>query len=426
MNKVIRFMASLFNKSAGKTALGRLRLAVWTTIFALCSQSGLAQPYTPESPDTVVDTLPPAIVELAADIRRQQTSSATDTVDPNQILSQAMTAYQLAASSGDARAYGRTLSILKRWPDDTQPPAMYRILLAAVLQHNHAFAEALNQLQAITGAGPDAGNSSAYMQALMITAQIGLVTGDYARVAQSCDALRSAARRPLYVNCQAQLDGVTGNAREALDLVDDTLRNSTRLNALDYQELFTTAAIINHRLGDVAQAESYYQNALRLAPELGYLRVNFANLLLEQGRHNELIQWLSPEDDATLNPELSILLARGLQARGTADDLQRADNMVSRLARDFDLAFMRNEAIPYKEYAQYALHLARQPSAALQAARENWSVQKEPSDTRLLASAAAASDDRATLSEIEQWVNRIGTEDSRLQEILASHQGPAS
>lgn len=416
-------MISLLNKPAGKTAIERLRPAVWATFLVLFSQSALAQPYTPDSADAVVDTLPPAIVELAADIRRQQTSA--DLVDPSQILSQAMAAYQLAVSSGDARAHGRTLSILQRWPDGSQPPAMYHILLAAVQQHNHAFDEALSQLQPIIGAGPGAANSAAYMQALMMTAQIGLVTGDYARVAQSCEALRNAARRPLFVNCQAQLDGVTGNARAALDLVDDTLRNSAQLNALDYQELFTTAAVINHRLGNTAQAENYYQNALRLAPDLGYLKVNFANLLLEQGRHNELIGWLSTEDDATLNPELSILLARGLLARGTAADRQRADNLVARLARDFELAFMRNEAIPHKEYAQYALQLAGQPTEALQAAKENWSVQKEPSDTRLLASAAAANDDLATLREVEQWINDVGTEDTRLQAILTTHQESA-
>jgi Tfp pilus assembly protein PilF len=418
-------MVSNFKKSAGKLAIGHLRPAVWATFFALFSQAGLAQPYTPDNPDSVVDTLPPAIVELAADIRRQQTSAEADAVEPTQILSQAMAAYQLAVSSGDARAYGRTLSILQRWPDGSQPPAMYHILLAAVLQHNHAFDEALSELQPITDARPNAANSAAYMQALMMTAQIGLVTGDYARVAQSCEALRSAGRRSLYVNCQAQLDGVTGNARAALDLVDDTLRNSTQLNALDYQELFTTAAIINHRLGDTAQAESYYHRALRLAPDLGYLKVNFANLLLEQGRHNELIEWLSPQDDATLSPELSILLARGLLARGTAADRQHADNLVTRLARDFELAFMRNEAIPHKEYAQYALHLVGQPEAALQAARENWSVQKEPSDTRLLASTAAASGDHATLSDVKQWIDRVGTEDTRLQEILTAHQESA-
>lgn len=416
-------MISLFIKPAGKTAIERLRPAVWATFLVLFSQPALAQPYTPDSADAVVDTLPPAIVELAADIRRQQTSA--DLVDPSQILSQAMAAYQLAVSSGDARAYGRTLSILQRWPDGSQPPAMYHILLAAVQQHNHAFDEALGQLQSIIGAGPGAANSAAYMQALMMTAQIGLVTGDYAQVAQSCEALRNAARRPLFVNCQAQLDGVTGNARAALDLVDDTLRNSAQLNALDYQELFTTAAVINHRLGNTAQAENYYQNALRLAPDLGYLKVNFANLLLEQGRHNELIEWLSTEDDATLNPELSILLARGLLARGTAADRQRADNLVARLARDFELAFMRNEAIPHKEYAQYALQLAGQPTEALQAAKENWSVQKEPSDTRLLASAAAANDDLATLREVEQWINDVGTEDTRLQAILTTHQESA-
>ena len=415
-------MAPLLKKATAQVATWRLLSAAGAALCALLSQQGLAQPYTPDSLNTVIDTLPPAIVEMAADIRRQQSSPDTGSDDPTQILSQAMAAYQLAVSSGDARAYGRTLSILQRWPEGTPQPAMYRILLAAVLQHNHDFDEALQQLQPLTSAEPRTIVASAYTQALMIASQIGLVTGDYALVERSCEALRSATRRPVYINCRAQLDGVTGNAGEALALVNDTLGSGTHLNALDYQELSTTAAVLAHRLGDTARAENYYRNALRLAPDQGYLRVNFANLLLEQSRHDELIEWLSPDNEETLNPELSILLARGLQARATATDLERAAQIAARLSRDFEVAFMRNEAIPHKEYAQYALHLANQPGDALEAARDNWSVQKEPSDTRLLAQAAAASNASQTLVEIRQWITRTGTEDTRLQEILTSQE----
>lgn len=397
-------------------------LTVCVTISVLLPLPALAQPFTPADDDSVVDTLTPAIVELSADIRRQQTTSTTAEAAPAQILPQAMAAYQVAVSSGDARAYGHTLTILQRWPDDTPRPAMISILLAAVQQHNHAFDEALMQLRPLTTAQPQNVPRSAYIQALMIQSQIGLVIADYPLVESSCDALSSSARRPVYINCQAQLDGVTGNARQALSILNDTLITGADLSTLDYQELLITGAVMAHRVGELVLAEDYYQKALRLAPDNTYLLVSYARLLREQARHAELIALLPADSDQTLNAELSILVATALRARDTTADKHRAETIVSRLSRDFELAFLRNDAIPYKEYAQYSLDLADQPSDALRAARQNWALQKEPSDTRLLARAAAANNDQQTLTEIAQWINQMGTEDTRLQAILAGHQ----
>lgn len=396
-----------------------LLLATSLTAGVLLPGTSPAQPYTPDSNTTVVATLPAAIVELAADLRRQQTGVApTETPDAAQILSQAMSSYQVAASSGEARAYGRTLSILQSWPGNAEQPALYRILLAAVLQHNHEFAAALTQLQTLTASEDGSVDRTTLVQALMMQSQIGLVIGDYALVERSCSALRSSARRPVAINCQAQLDGVTGNAPQALAQLDSTLRTGGDLNTQDYQELLTTAAILAHQTGDTAQAQDYYQTALRLAPTNSYLLVNYSNLLLELDRHNDLIALLSSGDDNTLSAELSILLARALRARGSAVDQQRADKIATTLAQDFQLAFTRNDAIPHKEYAQYALYLADQPSAALSSARDNWALQKEPSDTRLLAYAATANNDQQTLVEVAQWVDAVGTQDQRLHAVL--------
>lgn len=236
----------------------RILLAISFITGMLLTLTSLAQPYTPESDNSVVDILPAAIVELSADIRRSQTPRQQPaTATGSQILQQAMDAYQVAVSSGEARAYGHTLSILQCWPDSDTRPAMYHILLAAVLQHNHEFDAALTQMQQVTDAGIHGSDRSTYIQALMIQSQIGLVTGVYALVEQSCNALEQTARRAVFVNCRAQLDGVTGNAQQALSLLTNTLRAGTNLNTVDYQELLTTAAVIAHRLGDSPLAEGY-------------------------------------------------------------------------------------------------------------------------------------------------------------------------
>lgn len=401
----------------------RILLAISFITGMLLTLTSLAQPYTPESNSSVVDILPAAIVELSADIRRSQASrQQSATASGSQILRQAMDAYQVAVSSGEARAYGHTLSILQRWPESDTRPAMYHILLAAVLQHNHEFDAALAELQRVTASGMNGSDRSAYIQALMIQSQIGLVIGDYALVEQSCTALEQTARRAVFVNCQAQLDGVTGNALHALSLLTSTLRAGTNLNTVDYQELLTTAAVIAHRLGDSPLAESYYQGALRLSPTNAYLIVNYSTLLLELDRPVDVVALLSADANGTLNAEMNILLAKALRATGSEADRRRAADIVATLEQEFELAFMRNEAIPHKEYAQYALDLTNLPDAALSSAAENWSFQKEPSDTLLLARAATLNNDRDVLNDIEQWMSSVGLEDERLQAILASHR----
>ena len=329
-----------------------------------------------------------------------------------------MASYQVAVASGDARAYGRTLSILQQWPDSQEQPAMFHILLAAVLQHNHEFEQALEQLQPLLESG--AGDRGMLTQALTIQSQIGLVIGDYELVAHSCQALRQAARYPVYLNCQAQLDGVTGNAEAALNALNSTLDRGTDLNAQDYQELMTTAAVILHRTGELAPAESYYQAALRLSPQNTYLQVNYSNLLLESGRHGDVVTLLSTTTDERRNTELNIILARALLASDSTADRQRAAEIIATLEAAFQLAFLRDEAIPHKEYAQFALYLADRPDAALDAAKANWQQQKEPSDTRLLANAAAATSDPETLAEIDLWLDTHGTQDRQLQAIITS------
>ncbi|MBC52305.1 MAG: hypothetical protein CMQ34_00560 [Gammaproteobacteria bacterium] len=392
---------------------------------ALLPAAAIAQPFTPTSNDQVVDTLPVALAALSADIRRAQAlRSPSDTISDDQILQQALDAYQVAVASGEARAYGRTLSILQSWPRDIVRPAMYHILLAAVLQHNHNFTTALAQLQQVTSAQVDS-SGPLYTQALMIQSQIGLVTGDHELVAQSCQALRGAARQAVSVNCQAQLDGVTGNARHALSRLTQVLGTGANLNTVDYLELMTTAAVVAHRLGDPSTAESYYQAALRLAPTHAYLIVNYSTLLLELGRPAAVIALLLADAQNTPNAEMNILLARALRATGADSDRARAADIVTSLEQEFELAFRRNEAIPHKEVAQFALALNDQPDAALRSAKANWSLQKAPSDALLLAQAAAANHDLDALDDIRRWQAATGLEDVRLQATLDSFREPS-
>lgn len=150
---------------------------------------------------------------------------------------------------------------------------------------------------------------------------------------------------------------------------------------------------------------------MRLSPTNAYLIINYSTLLLELDRPLDVVVLLSADANGSLNAEMNILLAIALQATNLDTDRHRAADIIATLEQEFELAFMRDEAIPHKEYAQYALDLTDLPEAALRSAAENWSLQKEPSDTLLLARAAALNNDRGVLNDIEQWVSAVGLED---------------
>ncbi|MEX1198391.1 MAG: hypothetical protein WEB57_11105 [Pseudohongiellaceae bacterium] len=394
--------AEHFSPNATKLILAAL--LVWPAI-------GHSQTYIPDNDDVIVEDLPSPIVAMSRELRSREVDSLSQ-LSPDALLQQAWQAYRIAVSGQSPRAWGRTMSLLQRWPQSREKPADYHNLMAAVLQHNHEFSRAIEHLDMALATDPD--NS----QAMLIKAQIGLVNGQYAMAGEYCTRLRMLVRYPISLNCQAQLDGVTGQAERALADLDALLADSRNLNPGDRTELRLTAAVISHRLARTQEAENHYRHALQLAPATPYALVHYSSLLLESDRPADVVTLLDAHPGEWLNTELRILLAEALQSIGSDTAQARSRQLVEELQAEFDATLLRGEAIPYKAFAHFSLNLLDRPGQALSAARDNWSVQKEPSDTLLLARAAAASGDTTVLSEIGQWLEQTGTEHVRLRSLL--------
>lgn len=397
-----------------------------TFVFAcLLTVSGVdAQPYIPPSEATVVETLPESIIALSRELRSDAVSRTTGGLGRGAIKplsepelltlqQQALAAYRVAAQTGEPRAYGHALALLERWPAEQRKPALIHILTAAVLQHNHGFETALEELSSALAIEPN------NPQAHLMRAQISLVTADYATARESCLTLQTLVRYPLALNCRAQLDGLTGRAEEALAEVNSMLESTGELSPQDHFELNITAAGIAHRLGLASDAERYYLAALQISPASGYALVNYAALLLESQRFDDVVSLLDSLADSAMSTEMQILLAEALSASPSQHNHERAQESVVAIQEIFDAAAMRGEGLPNKEFARYALALQQRPMEALAAARENWTLQKEPSDTLLLAQAAQAAGDVGQVTEILRWTRLQGTQDVRLSKIFS-------
>jgi hypothetical protein len=65
---------------------------------------------------------------------------------------------------------------------------------------------------------------------------------------------------------------------------------------------------------------------------------------------------------------------------------------------------MRGDRVHIREEARFTLHLLNDPKTALKFAEENWQVQKEPADIRILLESALA----AHVESARGWLKQTG------------------
>jgi hypothetical protein len=78
----------------------------------------------------------------------------------------------------------------------------------------------------------------------------------------------------------------------------------------------------------------------------------------------------------------------------------------------------RHDYSHQREQAMYLLEVRNDPAAALEAARRNWAVQREPADLRLYARAAVAAHAGVDCALIAHWLAQSRYEDRTLGGLL--------
>jgi hypothetical protein len=88
------------------------------------------------------------------------------------------------------------------------------------------------------------------------------------------------------------------------------------------------------------------------------------------------------------------------------------------LSARFDAARRRGDSLHRREEARFRLTVEHDVKAALILARENWLVQREPSDLRILIEAARAAGDADALKIASDWVAATHLEDTAIVTLL--------
>lgn len=312
-------------------------------------------------------------------------------------LASARTQLEAAHRLGDPRYLGYAEAQLEPWLRLPEPPIDVLLLRARLLQANHRFEPALADLNTVLKREPH------QAEAQLLGASIELVRGHYHEARQFCDGVRGLTSLPLMLICRAQVDGVTGQAKQALVNLQKLPRSGLGLTPGQSAWLDLGLADIADRLGDNAIAETAYKRALANGAEAVGA---YADWLHAQGRDAESLKLLQPW---TTHDGLFMRLARAELALNKPNFAIHRTQLLERLA-----AFrQRGEVGHEREQAMLYLTVLKQAEPALVLARSNWQNQRESADFRIYAQSALAAHAVADLQVLRDWQAKTGFEDRR-------------
>ena len=382
-------------------AAGACGLAGALTIASFAAPnraSAATQTYVPDDAATIVAHVPQRDPKEIAE--RQALAAAPDRVELAVDL--AREEIQRARSLSDPRYLGRAQALLARWWNQPSPPADVLLLRATIEQSLHQFDASRADLDKLLAERPDDA------QAHLTRAVVATVRADYPAARESCAALRKLASPLVAATCEAPLEALAGDVDGAYHRLAASI--DTRSPASLRTWAMTTLAELAIQKGDDALAASHLERVLSLDPDDTYARAALADALL-------------PTDPAAASQlltgyeQIDTLLVRRAIAESRAHGPEAAK--LATMMRDrFAAAKERQDRVHLREEAMFVLYVESDAARALEIARDNWFVQKELADARLLAYAAVEARNAAAAQPVIDWARSTGVRDARLEASL--------
>ena len=310
-----------------------------------------------------------------------------------------------AREGGDPRYAGLAMAALQPWATDANAPSNVLLLQATLEQYLHQFDAAAGKLERLLQREPKTA------QAWLTLATIRRVQGRYDASDLACQQLLNLNSAPYGPACLAENEALRGRFDTARAVFKQLLA-APRLDLDTRNWLLTSLAELEERAGRVDAARAAWAAALqaRAAP---YTVLSYADFLILHGHHAEALKLLKdqPRNDGVL---LRVAIA-AVQSGAPGGDGQ-AREMRERIAA----ANLRpgTQTFHGREQAMFALWVDKQAPRALELARENLRVQREPIDFLIMAQAARASGQAQALRETEQLRREVKLLDQRVQALL--------
>ncbi len=360
-----------------------------------------AAPRKPTDDAEVIERLPvranDGTTRELAELRRAQSAAGQN---PQLAAQLAERYFDLAMARGDPRYVGYAEAVVARFAEPL-PPSL-RVVRGLSRQYRHDFAGALDDFAAALGQDPDFATAHAWRGAIF------LVQADYVAAQKECEALQRLDRAVLQSACTGLVQAYGGK----LDSAYQTLQAALAKAGDPGNRLW----LLTH-LGEVAEwrgkpdlAEKHYRDALALGRDDVYLLAAWGDFLLDAGRPQDVLKQLAGWESSD---NLLLRLAEAEAAVKGANAARLAQMLDDRFAA----AKQRGDTTHQAEEARYQLRLRGNAKEALRLAAENYRVQREPRDARILLEAAIAAGDSAAAKVVRDWLASSGFEDPRLRDL---------
>jgi len=387
---------------------GFITLLPLLTLLALtdCAFTS-AEPYHPTDETQILERLRLNPADPVARETRALRAQLAKEPDNLALAVHLATSYiERSRTDGDPRRLGQAQALLSPWWHRPTPPPAVLFVRALINQHVHNFDAALMDLDQVLMAQP------AHAQAWLTKATILHVQARYDEARHACQPLARAAARHVSRACLSEIAGLTGLTAASQSVLRDLLDHGP-LSDRERLWILTILAEQAARAGQAALAEQAFTEARSLGVPDQYLLTAYADFLLDQGRAREVLPLLQPEtraDGALLR------LALAEQALGLAAATEHAALLTAR----FSASRARGATAHAREEARFSLTLLHNPRQALQLARDNWAVQREPADARILLESALAAGSSDAAQPVIEWLASSRIEDLRLRQL--AHQ----
>jgi tetratricopeptide (TPR) repeat protein len=375
--------------------------------------SASAEPFLPRDGAQVLERLRAAPLDPATRETRQLRAQLSENPTNLAVASQfARMCIERSRTEADPRYLGRAQAALAPWWNATNPPADALVLRGTIRQNQHDFTNALADLDLALQKSPR------HAQAWLTRATVLTVLGDFPAARRACVPLAQLAPGLLALTAATTISCLSGDAEHGSALLRNALDAYPQTSAVERIWALTVLGEASARLGHQAQAEGYFKRGLELDRRDPYLQGAYADFLLDQGRSQDCAALLQ---DA--------LRADGLLLRLTLAESQLTprppslEAHLNTLLARFDAGHRRGDFVHQREEACLVLHLLGRPRQALQLAQDNWRVQHEPADARILLESALASGDRSAAQPVLDFMQTSRIEDVRLAALAkALHQ----
>lgn len=369
-------------------AAGVLAFVMWGFVAAA--------PFVPTDDAQVLERLPDRSAPQYRDLRRLQAAATGAPGDFARAVALANAYYQISRSEGDPRYLGYAQAALAPWWKDPEAPTAVLVMRATILQSNHEFERALADLDRAIAREPKNG------RALLVRTTVLTVQGKYAEARVDCPRLFGLAPEFYVFACTAAIDSLSGKAGAAQAMLERALASAPAADSGARAWGESLLGEIAQRHGDPVAAQ-HFQAALAADPRDLYTLGAYSDWLLESGRAAEVIPLVQNE------ARVDALLLRLALAQKVLQQPEANANVATLRAR-FDASRARGDVVHRREESRFQLQLNGDPQAALRLARENWNVQREPADLRVLAEAAAATGDADAKEAVRRWLAQTGLE----------------